>query len=101
WGPAYSEPIRLGAGERFHLAGRQDIWDGHIRLWAVSAAGLGGNTGQPCRVAGGREPLRRRTMRPSNRPAAAGKPSLVSRKPMVGDIAGRQRAAPAGFRAGT
>lgn len=42
WEAAYADPIRLGAGEPLRLTGRRDEWDGHVWLWAVSAAGLEG-----------------------------------------------------------
>lgn len=42
WQATYAEPIRLDAGEPIFLTGRQDSWDGHIWLWARSAAGLEG-----------------------------------------------------------
>ena len=39
WRATYADPIRLAAGEALHLTGRQENWDGHIWLWAKSAAG--------------------------------------------------------------
>lgn len=42
WKATYADPIRLNAGEPVYLTGRQDNWDGHIWLWARSAAGQEG-----------------------------------------------------------
>ncbi len=42
WEASYPDPIRVAAGERIHLTGEKDLWDGHLWLWARSAAGLEG-----------------------------------------------------------
>jgi hypothetical protein len=42
WTATYDAPVVLSAGETIELSGRQDIWDGHIWLWAKSPAGKEG-----------------------------------------------------------
>ena len=42
WQATYADPISLKAGDILFLCGRQDIWEGHIWLWAKSTSGLEG-----------------------------------------------------------
>jgi len=42
WDASYADPIRVEAGARVKLTGRQEEWDGYRWLWAVSATGLEG-----------------------------------------------------------
>jgi hypothetical protein len=42
WTAAYSDPIRVSAGDPVKLNGREDIWDGHTWLWAESNDGKEG-----------------------------------------------------------
>jgi hypothetical protein len=42
WQATYADPIRLEAGDMLYLTGRQEVWEGHVWLWARSADGLEG-----------------------------------------------------------
>jgi len=53
---SYSDPISVGRGDALVLDGREDLWDGHRWLWAVSPDGregwvpddlIGGPAGAP------------------------------------------------------
>ena len=39
---SYADPIRVTKGERVRLTGREELWDGHLWLWAVAEDGRGG-----------------------------------------------------------
>ena len=39
---SYADPIKVAKGQRVTLTGREDIWDGHRWLWAVSEDGREG-----------------------------------------------------------
>lgn len=42
WQATYSEPIQVEVGGRVRLTDREDDWEGHTWLWAISDAGLEG-----------------------------------------------------------
>ena len=42
WTASYDNPIAVRAGETLALSGREDLWDGHRWLWAMSGAGAEG-----------------------------------------------------------
>jgi len=39
---SYADPIRVAKGERVRLTGREELWDGHLWLWAVAEDGREG-----------------------------------------------------------
>ncbi len=39
---SYADPIRVAKGERLHLTGREELWDGHRWLWARAEDGKEG-----------------------------------------------------------
>jgi hypothetical protein len=42
WQASYDNPVRVSAGEDLRLAGRTDLWDGHLWQWAVDQTGREG-----------------------------------------------------------
>jgi len=39
---SYQDPIKVAAGQRLMLSGREDVWGGHRWLWAVAEDGREG-----------------------------------------------------------
>lgn len=39
---SYADPIRVANGARVRLTGREELWDGHLWLWAVAEDGRQG-----------------------------------------------------------